>query len=188
MNIHSLLKNLILSIPSYIEYIKIRNNQLTIYVNKNHLVKVIFFLKNHTNTQFKGLVDISCIDFPHRKDRFEIFYLLLSHALNLRICVKVISDEFSKIDSITGLFESANWFEREVWDMFGVCFANHPDLRRILTDYGFEGHPLRKDFPLTGYTELRYDVEKKRVVQEGLELAQEYRNFDFKNPWNKLTK
>eukprot|EP00798_Chlamydomonas_sp_ICE-L_P032216 gene32216-16774_t len=141
----------------------------TIYTTPENLIPLCYFLRDHVNTQFKCLVDVTAVDFPERGARFE-----------------VPVDEVTPVPSIVKVFSSANWFEREVWDMFGVFFSNHPDLRRILTDYGFQGHPLRKDFPLSGFTEVRYDYTKKRVVQENLELSQEFRLFDFSSPWDTL--
>lgn len=158
----------------------------TIYVDPEHIVPLMYFLRDHVNTQFKSVMDITAVDFPERPARFEVVYHLLSPRWNNRIRVKVAVDELTPVPSITRVYNGANWFEREVWDMFGVYFSDHPDLRRILTDYGFTGHPLRKDFPLTGYTEVRYDWGKKRVVYEPLELSQEFRYFDFTSPWEQL--
>jgi len=157
---------------------------LTVITGRSHLLNLLRFLRDHTNTQYKVLVDITAVDYPQREKRFEVVYLLLSVRYSSRITVKLSVDPFEGLPTATDLFKSANWFEREVWDMFGVFFHQHPDLRRLLTDYGFEGHPLRKDFPLTGYTEVRYDEEKKRVVCEPLETAQEFRAFDFQSPWD----
>src|SRR5271170_6636037 len=139
---------------------------------------VMEFLRDHTNAQFRGVMDIAGVDFPTRSNRFEVVYNMLSVRHNSRIRVKTYADEASPVPSITSLYEGANWYEREVYDLFGVFFVGHPDLRRIMTDYGFDGHPLRKDFPLTGYTEIRYDEEKKRIVVEPLELTQAFRNFE----------
>merc|ERR1719482_556521 len=149
---------------------------------------VINFLKNHHNCQFTNVSDITAIDVPTRQYRFELIYNILSVRYNARIRVKTDTDELTPVDSIDDIHKAANWFEREVWDMYGVYFNGHPDLRRILTDYGFQGHPQRKDFPLTGYYEVRYDDDLSRVVQEPLELAQEYRKFDLKNPWEVFPK
>jgi NADH/F420H2 dehydrogenase subunit C len=140
------------------------------------------------NTQYKLLVDITAVDYPSRPLRFEVVYNLLSIQYNARIRIKTCVDEIKPLISSTGVFSSAGWWEREVWDMFGIFFSNHPDLRRILTDYGFQGHPLRKDFPLTGYVEVRYDDSEKRVVTESLELTQEFRFFDFSSPWEQIEK
>lgn len=158
----------------------------TIYTTPEHLYPLTLFLRDHINTQYKCLIDITAVDFPERQDRFEVVYHLLSPRWNNRIRVKVCVDETTAMPSIVKLYNAANWFEREVWDMFGIFFKDHPDLRRILTDYGFTGHPMRKDFPLTGYTEVRYDYGKKRVISEPLELSQEFRYFDFSSPWDTL--
>jgi len=145
---------------------------------------LLYILAMHTNTLFTSVIDIVTVDYPGKKNRFKVIYLLLSVDYNVRLRLSVETNEVDPLYSITGLFAGASWMEREVWDMFGIFFVAHPDLRRILTDYGFEGHPLRKDFPLTGYVELFYDDSKKRIVYEPVSLAQEYRNFDFVNPWN----
>ncbi len=145
--------------------------------------RVLKFLRDDINCQFKLLMDVCGVDYPERERRFEIVYNLLSLTHNLRIRIKVTCGEDEPVPTVTGVFSSANWWEREVWDLFGVMFSGHPDLRRILTDYGFEGHPLRKDFPLTGFVEMRYDDEKKRVVYEPVKLTQEFRTFDFLSPW-----
>jgi NADH dehydrogenase (ubiquinone) Fe-S protein 3 len=134
------------------------------------------------------LIDVTAVDYPSRAHRFELVYQLLSIQYNARIRVKTTIDELTAVESVTPLFSAANWFERETWDMFGICFLHHPDLRRILTDYGFEGHPLRKDFPVSGYIEFRYDDSKKRVISEPLELSQEFRYFDFASPWELIEK
>jgi len=160
------------------------NGELIITTGSDHIIPVLTFLRDHTNTQYKVLTAISGVDYPEREQRFEVAYELLSLKYNHRIRVKVFVDEFSSIESAVSVYPAASWWEREVWDMYGVFFRNHPDLRRILTDYGFEGHPMRKDFPLTGYTEVRYDEVKKRVVSEPLELTQEFRKFDFSSPWS----
>ena len=149
-----------------------------IYISPDGVVPVFSFLKYHTAAEFTQVSDITAVDYPTRDQRFEVVYNLLSVRHNSRIRVKTYADEASPVPSITGLYDGANWYEREVYDMFGVFFVGHPDLRRIMTDYGFDGHPLRKDFPLTGYTELRYDEEKKRIVVEPLELTQAFRNFE----------
>lgn len=157
--------------------------ELTVWVRRDAIVRVLTFLRDDTNCQFKLLVGICGIDYPEREQRFEVAYMLLSLRHNQRIRVKLATDEDTPVPSVAGVFSNANWYEREVWDMYGVFFADHPDLRRILTDYGFEGHPLRKDFPLTGFVELRYDEEQKRVVYEPVRLTQEFRRFDFLSPW-----
>jgi NADH-quinone oxidoreductase subunit C len=157
--------------------------ELCLEVNREHIVHVLTFLRDDVNCRFKQLVDVCGVDYPERNPRFEVVYNLLSLTNNIRIRVKVRTDEEVPVPTVTEVFSSANWWEREAWDLFGIYFSGHPDLRRILTDYGFEGHPLRKDFPLTGYKEIRYDDEKKRVVYEPVKLTQEYRSFDFLSPW-----
>jgi len=164
--------------------IQTRNEHITIYTENEQLVPLISFLKYHTFLKFNQLVDITAVDYPEQEKRFQLVYQLLSIENNLRITVKVCTDELTPISSIISLYPSAGWFEREVWDLFGVFFLNHPDLRRILTDYGFQGHPFRKDFPITGYYQVRYDDEKKRVVSEPVELSQHIRTFDYVGPWN----
>ncbi|MEO5373084.1 MAG: NADH-quinone oxidoreductase subunit C [Alphaproteobacteria bacterium] len=158
-------------------------DELTLAVRRPAIVKVLMFLRDDANCQFKQLMDVCGVDYPGREQRFDVVYHLLSLRHNQRVRVKVRTDETAPVPSVTGVFSSANWFEREVWDMFGVAFTDHPDLRRILTDYGFEGHPLRKDFPLTGFVEVRYDDERKRVVYEPVKLTQDVRSFDFLSPW-----
>eukprot|EP01134_Creolimax_fragrantissima_P001288 CFRG1288T1 len=171
-------------LPRFIQEAHVtQNNDLVVMCDPEGIIPVFTFLRDHTNAQFKTLIDIAGVDIPGRVNRFEIVYMLLSIRYNSRIIVKTYTDEVTPIESIEPVFKAANWMEREVWDMFGVFFNGHPDLRRILTDYGFEGHPLRKDFPLSGYTEVRYDEEAKRVVSEPLEMQQEFRQFDFANPW-----
>jgi len=167
-----------------VENIQIFNNELIIATNFKNVLKVLLFFKNHTNCQYKVLSCISGVDYPEKQKRFEIVYEMLSIRYNSRIRVKVCVDEITPLESITNLYRSADWWEREIWDLFGVFFSNHSDLRRILTDYGFEGHPLRKDFPLSGYIEVRYDERQKRVICESLELSQEFRTFDFSSPWS----
>ena len=162
---------------------QINFNQLFIYVNVEDIISTILFLKTNKKCKFKQLIDITAVDYPQREKRFKIVYLLLSHENNLRIIINTIIDEKETVSSITKIFPSANWMEREVFDMYGISFKDHPDLRRILTDYGFDGFPLRKDFPLTGHTEVRYSEEKKKVISEPVKLDQEYRDFDFESPW-----
>ena len=164
------------------------NGELTLSVPASSIKEVLLFLRDHTNCQFKVLIDICGVDYPEKEARFEVVYHLLSIKYNSRIRVKVAVDELTPIDSVTSIYNSAGWYEREVWDLYGVFFSNHPDLRRILTDYGFEGHPLRKDFPVSGYVEFRYDDSKKRVISEPVELAQEFRYFDFASPWELIEK
>nr|AEP43628.1 NADH dehydrogenase subunit 9 [Phytophthora pseudosyringae]AEP43630.1 NADH dehydrogenase subunit 9 [Phytophthora pseudosyringae] len=160
-------------------------NELCINILTDKLIPILFFLKNHTNSQFKILSEICTVDYINKEKRFEIIYNLLSIRFNSRLKVKILINEFQPVDSIITIYKAANWCEREVWDMFGIFFINHPDLRRILTDYGFEGHPLRKDFPLSGFLEVFYNELKKRVVYEPINLAQQYRLFEFNNPWDK---
>ncbi|XP_065538987.1 NADH dehydrogenase [ubiquinone] iron-sulfur protein 3, mitochondrial [Lathamus discolor] len=170
--------------PKYIQQAQVTCfNELELLIHPDGIIPVLTFLRDHTNAQFKSLADLTAVDVPSRQYRFEIVYNLLSLRFNSRIRVKTYTDELTPIDSAVSVHKAANWYEREVWDMFGVFFANHPDLRRILTDYGFEGHPFRKDFPLSGYVEVRYDDEVKRVVAEPVELTQEFRKFDLNSPW-----
>jgi NADH-quinone oxidoreductase subunit C len=160
-----------------------RVGELEVTARAAAVVKVLTFLRDDANCLFKQLMDISGADWPQEELRFEVAYMLLSLKHNQRVRVKVFTDEDTPVPSVTGVFNSAAWPERECWDMYGVMFSDHPDLRRLLTDYGFEGHPLRKDFPLTGYVEVRYDNEQKRVVYEPVKLTQEFRTFDFLSPW-----
>lgn len=162
---------------------KIDRGELTIVVPARHIVRVLTYLRDDPALLFKELVDLCGVDWPEREQRFDVVYHLLSLHHNLRIRVKVRTDEFTPVPSVVSVYPTAGWFEREAWDMYGILFEGHPDLRRILTDYGFDGHPLRKDFPLTGYVELRYDEEQKRVVYEPVKLRQDFRNFDFLSPW-----
>lgn len=175
-------------VPQWIQSIAMHHKELQCTLHAPFVVPFFTFLKNHTNAQFKMLIDVTAVDYPSRSHRFEVVYQLLSVQYNARLRVKTTVDELTPVHSITPLFASANWFERETWDMFGICFLHHPDLRRILTDYGFEGHPLRKDFPVSGYVEFRYDESKKRVISEPVELAQEFRYFDFASPWELIEK
>ena len=167
------------------EKIQMQNDNLICLSDVENLIENISQLKKHPELKFKQLVDILAVDYPNKEKRFEVIYLLLSHEKNLRISVKVNVRDDEKIFTLTNIFPSANWLEREVFDMNGIVFQNHPDLRRILTDYEFEGFPLRKDFPLTGYKEVRYDPEKKKVTYEPVKLQQAYRDFDFKSPWQR---
>lgn len=162
---------------------EVRLGELMISVKRDEIVDVLKILRDDSNCRFHQLMDICGVDYADESPRFEIVYNLLSMTHNMRIRVKLRTDEDDPVPSVCGVFSTANWFEREVWDMYGVFFSDHPDLRRLLTDYGFEGHPLRKDFPLTGYVEVRYDDEQKRVVYEPVKLTQEFRNFDFESPW-----
>ena len=161
--------------------------ELVFHADAQHIVKILSSLRDNKEAQFQVLLDITAVDYPERPQRFEIVYNLLSMRHNHRARVKVTADEDTPIPSAVGVYHSAGWYEREVWDMYGVLFNGNPDLRRILTDYGFEGHPQRKDFPLTGYVELRYDEEQKRVVYEPVKLTQDFRNFDTLSPWEAMT-
>ena len=162
---------------------KILYNQLYLSINSEDLLDVILLLKTNKDTKFKQLIDITAVDYPENQKRFKIVYLLLSHEFNQRILVSYFINENEKISSLVEIFPSANWMEREIFDMYGIKFNDHPDLRRILTDYGFEGFPLRKDFPLTGHNEVRYSEEEKKVIYEPVKLEQNYRNFDYESPW-----
>ena len=162
---------------------QIKHNQLYLNIDSEDLVSVVLFLKTNKDTKFRQLIDITSVDYPEKAKRFKMVYLFLSHEFNQRILVDYAINENELIPSLTKIFPAANWMEREVFDMYGVKFKDHPDLRRILTDYGFEGHPLRKDFPLTGHTEVRYSEEQKKVIIEPVKLEQNYRNFDYESPW-----
>lgn len=166
----------------------IGNGELNVETTGSDLVRVIKFLRDDSSCLFKSLMDVCGVDYPEQDDRFEVNYNLLSYKHNQRVRVKVRTDEDTPVPSVAAVFPSASWFERECWDMYGVFFSDHPDLRRLLTDYGFEGHPLRKDFPLTGYVEVRYDDEQKRVVYEPVKLTQAFRSFDFLSPWEGMTR
>ena len=170
-------------LSSKINNSSINNEELLIEIDANNLVDVIQFLKSNENCKFNQLIDIAGVDYPENEKRFELIYLFLSHENNLRIKLLIKFEISQAINSITKIFPSANWMEREVFDMYGIKFKNHPDLRRILTDYGFKGHPLRKDFPLTGFNEVRYSEKDKKVIYEPVKLEQNYRNFDFESPW-----
>ena len=171
------------SLTTNITKSEINFEQLYIYVDVKDVVSTILFLKTNDKCRFKQLIDITAVDFPNREKRFRVVYLLLSLENNLRIIVNTIIEEKELVPSLSKIFPSANWMEREVLDMYGISFKNHPDLRRILTDYGFEGHPLRKDFPLTGHKEVRYSEDEKKVIYESVKLEQNYRNFDYESPW-----
>ena len=170
-------------LPRDVAGFEVRLGELMLDVARPSIVKVLTFLRDDVNFQFKQLMDVCGVDHPEREERFEVVYNLLSLSQNLRVRVRVTTDELTPVPSATGVFSSANWWEREAWDLYGIYFSDHPDLRRIMTDYGFEGHPLRKDFPLTGHVEVRYDDEQKRVVYEPVKLTQEFRHFDFLSPW-----
>jgi len=177
-NLHRYGAWLMSCMPKYVQQFSVWKDELVIYIPPAGVIPVFSFLKYNTAAEFTFVSNVTAVDFPTKDQRFEIVYNLLSVRHNSRIRVKTYADEATPVPSITPLFDGANWYEREVYDMFGVFFTGHPDLRRIMTDYGFEGHPLRKDFPLTGYTEIRYDEEKKRIVTEPLELTQAFRNFE----------
>jgi NADH-quinone oxidoreductase subunit C len=162
---------------------QIAYDELTIVVASGAIPRVLTFLRDEPSLLFKELVDLCGVDYPERERRFDVVYHLLSMHHNQRIRVKVETDDATPVPSVVSVFPTANWFEREAWDMYGILFSDHPDLRRLLTDYGFEGHPLRKDFPMTGYVEMRYDEEQKRVVYEPVKLRQDLRSWDFLSPW-----
>ena len=161
----------------------VAHGELFVTVERESLIDMMAFLHDDANCQFKQLMDVSGVDYPERPQRFEVVYQLLSLKHNQRVTVKVLTDELTPVESVVKIYAAAGWFEREVWDMNGIFFSNNPDLRRILTDYGFDGHPLRKDFPLTGYVEMRYDEEQKRVIYEPVKLTQAFRSFDYLSPW-----
>ena len=171
------------ALPGSVAGHRVAHGELTVSATARDIVKVTTFLRDDEHCQFWSLIDVTAVDWPSREPRFDIVYHLLSPKQNLRIRVKIEVDETTPVASITGVFPGANWFEREAYDLYGVIFTGHPDMRRLLTDYGFEGHPLRKDFPLTGFVEVRYDDEQKRVVYDKVALAQEFRSFDFLSPW-----
>jgi NADH/F420H2 dehydrogenase subunit C len=183
---HKLTFNFIQNLTRILPITKVQffSEEIALYIKPSNLLSVIFFLKNNTSSQYKVLTCISGVDYPNRKLRFEISYDLLSLTFNNRLRLKVLQNELQSIESCESIFPASNWFECEIWDMFGIFFKNHSSLRRILTDYGFEGHPLRKDFPLNGYIEVRYSENQKRVVNETVEFSQEYRTFNFFGPWN----
>jgi len=162
---------------------EIKHEQLYLIINSEDLIDVTLFIKSNENTKFRQLIDVTVVDFPENTQRFKVVYLFLSHEFNQRIILSYMISENEVIPSLTSIYPAANWMEREVFDMYGVKFKDHPDLRRILTDYGFEGHPLRKDFPLTGHTEVRYSEDQKKVIKEPVKLEQNYRNFDYESPW-----
>jgi len=162
---------------------KIIHEQLYLSIDNEDLLDVILFLKTNEDAKFRQLIDITAVDYPENSKRFKMVYLFLSHQFNQRIIISSLINENESVSSLTKIFPSSNWMEREVFDMYGVKFKDHPDLRRILTDYGFEGHPLRKDFPLTGHNEVRYSEDEKKVIYESVKLEQNYRNFDFESPW-----
>ncbi len=175
------------SLPDAVLEVDQPNDELTIRARRSAVAQVLKFLRDDSQTQFKVLVDLCGVDYPEREERFEVVYNLLSAKHNQRVRVKVSTDETTPVPTVVGLFSCAGWLEREAWDLFGIYFEDHPDLRRILTDYGFEGHPLRKDFPLTGHVEVRYDEQQKRVVYDPVKLTQDFRTFDFLSPWEGMT-
>ena len=182
-NLFDLEKKINSELTTKIKKSEIKHSQIFLEIDKENLIDVTQFIKTHKDMRFRQLIDITVVDYPEQAQRFKIVYLFLSHEFNQRIILSYLINENEVIPSLTSIFPSANWMEREVFDMYGVNFKNHPDLRRILTDYGFEGHPLRKDFPLTGHTEVRYSEEDSKVVSEPVKLEQNYRNFDYKSPW-----
>ena len=183
MTVYDLERTVNSSLTTTVKISKINFGQLFIEIDIEALYSTILYLKTNNKCRFKQLIDITAVDYPEKEKRFKLVYLLLSHENNLRILININIDEKTHVPSITKIFPSANWMEREVFDMYGISFKDHPDLRRILTDYGFKGYPLRKDFPLTGHTEVRYSEEHKKVIYEPVKLDQEYRHFDFESPW-----
>ena len=182
-NLIDLEKKINSELTTKIKKTEIRHEQLYINIDNEDLIDVTLFIKSNENTKFRQLIDITVVDYPENAQRFKIVYLFLSHEFNQRIILSYLINENEVISSLTPIYPAANWMEREVFDMYGVKFKDHPDMRRILTDYGFEGHPLRKDFPLTGHTEVRYSEDQKKVISEPVKLEQNYRNFDYESPW-----
>ena len=176
------------ALPSEIEEVDVRLGELMLVARVEGIVRVMTHLRDDAGCLFKMLVDVCGVDYPERDKRFDVVYNLLSLKHNRRVRVKVRTDEMTPVPSIASVFNSANWYERETWDLYGVAFSDHPDLRRLLTDYGFDGHPLRKDFPLTGHVEVRYDEQQKRVVYDRVKLQQDFRSFDFLSPWEGMTR
>ena len=183
MNLESLEKLINSELTTKINSSSINHDELKLKIDEEDLHSVILFLKNDTRTKFRQLIDITAVDYPERDKRFKLIYFLLSHENNLRLNIEFEIKENYQVKSITSIFPSSNWMEREVFDMYGIHYKDHPDLRRILTDYNFSGHPLRKDFPLTGHDEVRYNEEDKKVIYEPVKLEQNYRNFDYESPW-----
>ena len=183
INLSDLEKKINSELTTKIKKSEIKHNQLYLYIDNDDLIDVCLFIKSNKNTKFRQLIDITVVDYPENNQRFKIVYLFLSHEFNQRLILSYYINEKELIPSLTSIYPSANWMEREVFDMYGVKFKDHPDLRRILTDYGFEGYPLRKDFPLTGHTEVRYSEDQKKVINEPVKLEQNYRNFDYESPW-----
>jgi len=182
-NLINLEKKINSELTTKINSSKVKHNQIYLSIDSNDIIDVILFMKTNENTKFRQLIDITAVDFPEKEQRFRIVYLLLSHEFNTRVLIEFDISDGEKVPSLTKIFPSANWMEREVFDMYGIDFKDHPDLRRILTDYGFEGYPLRKDFPITGHNEVRYSEESKKVIYEPVKLEQNYRNFDYESPW-----
>ena len=182
-NLNKLEKHINSELTSKVLNSIIENSELLIEIDDKDLIEVVQFLKSDENLRFRQLIDIAGVDYPDQEKRFQLVYLFLSHEKNIRVKLSIRFDSKQIINSLTKIFPSANWMEREVFDMYGIKFKNHPDLRRILTDYGFKGHPLRKDFPLTGFNEVRYSEKEKKVIYEPVKLEQNYRNFDFESPW-----
>ena len=182
-NLTDLEKKINSELTTKIKKTEIRHDQLYITIDNEDLIDVTLHIKNNENTKFRQLIDITVVDYPENTQRFKVVYLFLSHEFNQRIILSYLIGENEVISSLTPIYPAANWMEREVFDMYGVKFKDHPDLRRILTDYDFEGHPLRKDFPLTGHTEVRYSEDQKKVIKEPVKLEQNYRNFDYESPW-----
>ncbi len=182
-NLESLEKKINSELGTKIKDSKIKHSQIYVSIDPEDILDVTTLIKINISTKFKQLIDITTVDYPENKKRFKMIYLFLSHELNQRIILSFFINENQQIPSLTNIFPSANWMEREIFDMYGIKFTNHPDLRRILTDYEFEGYPLRKDFPLTGYNEVRYNEDEKKVVYEPVKLEQNYRNFDYESPW-----
>ena len=183
INLIDLEKKINSELTTKIKKSEIKHNQLYLSISSENLINVSLFIKNNENTKFRQLIDITVVDHPEKSQRFKVVYLFLSHEFNQRIILNYSINENELIPSLTSIYPAANWMEREVFDMYGVKFKDHPDLRRILTDYNFEGYPLRKDFPLTGHTEVRYSEDKKKVISEPVKLEQDYRNFDYESPW-----
>ena len=183
INLIDLEKKINSELATKIKNSEIRHEQLYLNIESEDLIDVCLFLKSNNDTKFRQLIDITAVDYPENSQRFKIVYLFLSHEFNQRIIMSYLINENELISSLTSIYPAANWMEREVFDMYGVKFKDHPDLRRILTDYEFEGYPLRKDFPLTGHTEVRYSEDKKKVIKEPVKLEQNYRNFDYESPW-----
>jgi len=183
INLTDLEKKINSELTTKIKKSEIKHNQLYLSIDSEDLINVTLFIKSNENTKFRQLIDVTVVDYPENIQRFKVVYLFLSHEFNQRIILSYFISENEVIPSLTAIYPAANWMEREVFDMYGVKFKDHPDLRRILTDYGFEGHPLRKDFPLTGHTEVRYSEDQKKVIIEPVKLEQNYRNFDYESPW-----